>query len=174
MWRITTVAWAAQQGLRLQGDFVECGCYQGTTARAVCDSLDFASTGRAYYLYDLFDPSYEGSGSMPPQGDDPLVHVQARFAGFPNVKIIKGDVVETVRQVAPERIAFMHLDLNSAPAETAVLEVLWERMSPGAVLILDDYGWAAYAVQKAAHDAWFGARGYRVLEMATGQGMVIR
>src|SRR5574340_14084 len=56
LWRIAVVAWGARNGLRLQGDFVECACYKGTTARIVCDTLDFASQpDRRYFLYDLFD-----------------------------------------------------------------------------------------------------------------------
>ena len=43
LWRISTVLWGVRNGLRLEGDFVECACYKGTTARIVCDAVDFAS-----------------------------------------------------------------------------------------------------------------------------------
>jgi hypothetical protein len=47
-------------------------------------------------------------------------------------------------------------------------------MVPGAVLILDDYGWLGYRAQKLAEDPWFEKRGYRVLELPTGQGLLIK
>ncbi|WYX15476.1 hypothetical protein WJ974_02785 [Achromobacter xylosoxidans] len=68
----------------------------------------------------------------------------------------------------------MHLDLNNAEAEIGALDMLFDRMVPGAVLILDDYGWLYYRAQKDAEDPWFARRGYRVLELPTGQGMVIK
>jgi len=68
----------------------------------------------------------------------------------------------------------MHLDLNNADAEIGALKLLFERMVPGAVLVLDDYGWLAYRAQKLAEDPWFAQRGYRVLELPTGQGLLIK
>ena len=63
----------------------------------------------------------------------------------------------------------------SADAELAALDVLWDRMVPGAILILDDYGWSGYyAEQKFREDVFFEERGYRVVELPTGQGMVIK
>jgi hypothetical protein len=54
-------------------------------------------------------------------------------------------------------------DFNNARAEIGALEVLFDRMVPGAVLVLDDYGWLAYRAQKEAEDPWFEKIGYRVL-----------
>ena len=47
------------------------------------------------------------------------------------------------------RIAYLHIDLNQAPAEIAALEVLFDRIVPGGIVILDDYEWAmGYRRQK--------------------------
>lgn len=97
-----------------------------------------------------------------------------RFADLSNVTVSQGKVPEVLHDVAPEKIAFMHLDLNNADAEIGALEILFDRMVPGAVLILDDYGWLAYRAQKDAEDPWLAQRGYRVLELPTGQGLVIK
>ena len=58
--------------------------------------------------------------------------------------------------------------------QIGALEVLFERLSPGGILILDDYGWRAYRQQKLAEDPWFEARGYRVVPLPTGQGMLAK
>jgi O-methyltransferase len=42
------------------------------------------------------------------------------------------------------------------------------------MLVLDDYGWEGYRAQKLAEDAWLQARGFHVIELPTGQGMVIK
>ena len=97
-----------------------------------------------------------------------------RFADLPNVVVTQGRVPEVLERVVPEKIAFMHLDMNSAEAEVGALGVLWDRMVPGAMLVLDDYGWEGYRAQKLAEDAWLQARGFHVIELPTGQGMVIK
>ncbi len=112
--------------------------------------------------------------AMPEHGKALFEQVKDRFSDFSNVTVTQGKVPDVLRQVAPEKIAFMHLDMNNAEAEVGALDVLFERMVPGAILILDDYGWMGYRDQKTAEDAWFAERGYQVLEMPTGQGMVIK
>jgi hypothetical protein len=42
------------------------------------------------------------------------------------------------------------------------------------MIILDDYEWFAYRSQKLAEDPWFDERGYRVMPLPTGQGLVIK
>jgi O-methyltransferase len=176
LWRISTVVWAVRNGLRLpEGDFVECACYKGTTVRIVCDAVEFGKTGRNYYLYDLFDHDESlPHHRMPEHGDHLYKQVKALFSDLPNVTITKGRVPDVLTQVVPEKIAFLHLDLNNAKSEIGALEMLFDRLVPGAVLLLDDYGWLAYREQKLAEDPWFMARGYHVLELPTGQGMVIK
>ena len=41
-------------------------------------------------------------------------------------------------------------------------------------MVLDDYGWRGYRAQKLAEDPWLAARGYQVLELPTGQGLLFK
>lgn len=176
LWRISVVLWGFRNGLSLEGDFVECACYKGTTARIMCDTVDFGKyTDRHYYLYDLFDhdPSFPHH-AMPEHSKKLFQEVKGRFSDLNNVTVTQGKVPDVLASVAPQKIAFMHIDLNNAEAEIGALEVLFDRMVPGALLILDDYGWMGYRAQKIAEDPWLAKRGYRVLEIPTGQGLVIK
>jgi len=112
--------------------------------------------------------------AMPEHCKELYKSVKARFTDLTNVTVTQGKVPEVLADVAPEKIAFMHLDLNNADAEIGVLDVLFERMVKGAILVLDDYGWLAYREQKLAEDPWFDKWGYRVLELPTGQGLLIK
>ena len=176
VWRTAVLAWAAKAGMRRAGDFVEAGCYRGTSARILCDYLGFGGLERRYYLYDLFEHAPDSAlPLLPDHGPDLYEKVRARFADLPNVVIVKGGLPESLAVAAPERIALLHIDLNSAAAETGVLEALYDRVSDGAMIILDDYGWAGYfRPQKDAADAFFRARGNDVLELPTGQGIVTK
>ncbi|MDP2215485.1 TylF/MycF/NovP-related O-methyltransferase [Phenylobacterium sp.] len=175
LWRLVTLVWAARTALRIEGDFVECGCYKGTSARVISEVVDFVNLDRRYYLYDLFrhDDSMPHH-SMVEHSDTLVDQVRERFADMPNVTITQGRVPDSLAVAAPEKIAFMHLDLNNADAEIGALEVLFDRISPGGILILDDFGWLAYQDQLLAEVRWMAERGYHILELPTGQGMVIK
>lgn len=175
LWRTFTLAWAAKNALRIGGDLVECACYKGTSARIICDYLDFGATDRKYFLYDLFEhDSTMPHHALAEHGEGLYEKVCARFSEFPNVVVTRGRVPDSFSEAAPDAIGLLHVDLNNAEAETAVLDALFDRVLPGGVVILDDYGWLFYRRQKLAHDKWFAERGYSVLELPTGQGMVIK
>jgi O-methyltransferase len=172
VWRLSTLVWAARQVSGLEGDFVECACYRGSSVRTVMDMVDISH--RRYFLYDLFEHDETmPHGAMPEHSATLLEEVRARFPE-PNVIITQGRVPESLEIAAPEKIAFMHLDLNNREAEIGALEKLWDRIVPGGVLILDDFGWCGYMPQYVAETDWFAARGYSILELPTGQGMVIK
>lgn len=100
--------------------------------------------------------------------------VRDRFAGDPRVRVVKGYLPEAFEAGIPDRVAFLHIDLNSPQAEIGCLDVLFERVTPGGVIVFDDYGWRAFRAQKIAEDRYFAERGYSVLELPTGQGLVIK
>jgi hypothetical protein len=175
VWRTVTLAWAVRQALRVEGDFVECGCYKGTTARVLFDVAKLQDSPRKFYLYDLF---YGAEGiakhAMPEHSAELEQQVRERFSVFPNVVVTQGRVPESLAIASPDKIAFLHIDMNNLDAEIGALDALFERVSPGGVIILDDFGWVAYAAQMQAERDWFARRGYHILELPTGQGMVIK
>lgn len=173
MWRVHVFCWAARNGLSRPGDFVECGVASGALSAVMCRYLSFAEQGRTLRLFDAWDTDPRVDASA--YGGNTLAHVRNMFASYPNVRLFPGYLPDSLTPAAlPERISFLHLDLNSAEAEIACLERLFERMSPGAILLLDDFGHSGYAASHRAETAWFSARGYAVAELPTGQGIVIR
>ena len=175
VWRTAVLLWAMRNALHRDGDFVECGTYRGTTARELCDAIDIAKTGKKFWLYDVFDWS-DADKHHYLEGLDADLHAKVvrRFADLPCVKILKGYVPQSFAQGTPDKISMLHLDMNNAPAEIGALETLWDRVVPGGLVVLDDYGWVQYRPQKVAEDEFFAKRGYTVLELPTGQGLVLK
>ena len=166
------MVWAARQALRREGDFIECGCYKGTSARILVDSVDLGE--RQYFLYDIFEHNASmNHNAMPDHGEGLFAATQARFADCQNVTVIKGPVPESFSQGLPDKIAFAHIDMNNAPAEIGALEAIEDRLVPGAVIVLDDFGALPYRAQHIAETEWFAKRGVPVLELPTSQGLVI-
>jgi O-methyltransferase len=180
MWRLHVLVWCAQNALRLEGDFVECGVHRGFMTAVAAHYLDFGTRAKTWHLFDTFsgipadqlDPGHSNPAAFQVPGL--YEAVAQRFAAYPNVVVHRGRVPEVLRESAPPRVAFLHLDMNSSKAEVGALEVLYERLVPGAFVLLDDYGWCAYRQQKIAEDAFFEPRGCKILELPTGQGLVLK
>jgi hypothetical protein len=188
-WRLNTLVWAARSALHVAGDFVECGVYKGDMSWVISELVDLAGARRSFYLYDTFEgfsPKYSSEDDFPlaPQffhtADRgyriPQLYesVCRRFSEKPYVKVIKGVVPDILSEISPERIAFMHIDMNSATPEIGALELLFERVSLGAIVIFDDYGWFLHKKQKDAEDRFMAPRGQEILELPTGQGLLIK
>jgi O-methyltransferase len=184
-WNLQTVLSAAKQTLQVEGDFVELGVYRGHTTAFLADYLEFQTQPKTWFLYDTFDgipddqldEGWAEKNEAAYRGDHmaSFEDVSGRFAAFPNIKVIKGRVPEILAEPAtPDRIAFLHMDLNNATAEVAALDALFDRISPGGMIVFDDYGWAASHQQRTAEDAWFARRGLSILPLPTGQGLFFK
>lgn len=180
-WRAYVVCWAAQKGKGLAGDFVECGVNRGGYSRAAMHYVDFANLpGKKFYLVD----SYKGipeefveeenrallEGFYTECYDD----VVRTFAPFENAVVVRGVVPHVLPEVAAERVCYLSIDMNNAASEIAAAEFFWDRMSGGAVMVLDDYGFSPFIRQKHAFDAFARARGVEVLSLPTGQGLIFK
>jgi O-methyltransferase len=188
-WRYHTLIWAARSCLSVRGDYVECGVYRGDMTWMVTENVNILSAGKRFFLYDTFsglDPRFSSEADFPDaphlyalankQYKAPGIeqHVRQRFRDKEYIVVTKGVVPEVLDQTAPDQIAFLHLDLNSPRAESGALEVLFDRISTGGIVIFDDYGWKIFRKQKEAADAFMTARGQIILEMPTGQGVAIK
>jgi O-methyltransferase len=188
-WRLNTLVWAARVALQTPGDFVECGVYQGDMSWVVSELVDLTNSGRSFYLYDTFAgfaAEYSSADDFPLAPEffeaadrgykipDLYETVRDRFSGKPYVRVIRGVVPDILDTIAPNSIALLHLDLNSAAPEIGALERLFDRVSRGGVVVFDDYGWALHGRQKEAEDRFMAERGYHILELPTGQGLLIK
>jgi O-methyltransferase len=176
IWRRYVLACAAYHCVQLEGDFVECGAYTGVGVKTIVDYLGGPAFPKTFWAYDNFEHDASMlNHSMPEHSAGLYERVREKFAGYPQVRVVKGLIPEVFTSACPERIAYLHIDLNQAPAEVAALEALFDLLVPGGILVLDDYEWAGiYRSQKLAEDIWFEARKYRVMPLPTGQGIVIK
>ena len=168
-WRRYILATSAYHCLNLPGDFVECGVYQGSGLKMVIDYLGGTDFPKKVWGFDVFNNDAAPS-------EDVLPVVQGRFKSNPMVTLVKGiDKSAISKSIGKQAIAFLHIDLNNAQGELAVLELLFDQVVPGGMIILDDYEWAGgHRQQRKTLDPWFDQKGYRVLPLPTGQGLLIK
>jgi hypothetical protein len=185
-WRAHIACWAACQAMQYDGDFVECGVFVGILSATVCHYINFGRLDRSFYLFDTF-------AGIPDQGLSPEERrsaawlnrelyfdcydvAQKNFAAFPNAVLIRGILPDSLAQVADRlhRIAYLSIDLNGAHAEHKVILRLWERLIPGAVVLIDDYGFAGHDGQHAMWDAFAADKGVAIATLPTGQGLLLK
>lgn len=189
-WRVHVGLWAAANAARLDGDFVECGVNRGFLASAIMESLDWDSLGKQFYLLDTFrgiderfvSPADKASGALEKstkslasgfyvQG---IEEVRTNFSQWENVSLIEGSIPETLPQVRAKKIAYLHLDMNCSEPEIAAIQFFWDRLVPGAFVLLDDYAYHGYLSQKLAMDRFAQEKEIKILSLPTGQGLLVK
>jgi hypothetical protein len=189
-WRVHTALWAAESALHVSGDFVECGVNAGFISSAIMKRLGWNTVARRFYLIDTFAgpvlSQFSGEEVLKKRltiAEDAiragayvtdLERIRANFAEWPNALPVQGAVPEILLSLEVETVAFLHIDMNCALPERAALEFFWDRLSPGAVVLLDDYSYRGHECQREAIDEATRARDARVLSLPTGQGLIIR
>ena len=150
---------------RVPGDIVECGVWRGGSSMLAALTLMEAGDGdRELYLYDTFagmsepderDVTLSGHSALPEwrqaqRGElnewcyAPLEEVERNLRstgiGPARLHFVAGEVEETIPATAPERISVLRLDTDWYESTWHELTHLYPRLSPGGVLIVDDYG----------------------------------
>jgi hypothetical protein len=73
----------------------------------------------------------------------------------------------------PDRVAFLHIDLNNFP-EQAVVRHFWPRLTLGGVFVYDDSGFVEHDASRRAADELSQELGFSILASPTGQGIVVK
>lgn len=158
------------------GDVCEFGVAQGSTSVLIANEL--MSEGRGLHLFDSFvgmpEPTAddelkddsEGMGSIEAYAGRwayPKDLVEARLAriGFPpqRTHIHAGFIEEVLAEARglPEMVSFAYVDLDFYEPIRVTLGFLHRLLSPGAVVVVDDYDYFSTGAKKAV-DEFIAAR----------------
>jgi hypothetical protein len=181
-WRAYIVCWAAERGASLDGDFVECGVNRGGYALTVINYVNFETLPKKFYLLDTYEglveryisPEEKARGVRVGEYEACYDAVVRTFSPYKNTQIVKGPVPDTLPQVTTDKISFLSIDMNTRDPEIAAADYFWDKLSSGAVIVLDDYGWRKHYEQKIAFDEFARKRGTAVLSLPTGQGLIFK
>lgn len=178
----------------IPGAVVECGVWRGGSMHAIARALDAVGVHeRDLYLFDTYE-GMTAPGSRDRRGDGrsatdllasygkksrvwayaSLEDVQEGFRQVPypqeKLHFIKGPVEQTIPDKAPDRIAVLRLDTDWYESTAHELVHLYDRLMPGGVLLLDDYGW--WQGSREAVDEFLARTGARLYLARTGSGRV--
>lgn len=180
-WRAHVACWAASVGAQLEGDFVECGVNRGGLARTVAKYVDLDRLNKRFWLLDTYEGLDVSTLSatelerLPKWTYSPCYDDVCRtFADLRGARIIRGRVPDTLAEVDTDRVAYLSIDMNCAAPEVAAFRHFWPRLSPGAVVVLDDFGWSGHEEQRDAFKALSKELGFSLLSLPTGQAITVR
>jgi hypothetical protein len=185
-WRVHVALWCASLALSLEGDFVECGVYRGLLSTSIMSYFDWNTVNRKFFLFDTFEGVDErqltdeeiNKGTIAyfreMYKEDIYEDVVKNFAEFKDARVVKGIVPDSLSTVDIGKVSYLSIDMNSAAPEIAAVNYFWDRLSPGAPILLDDYGFINYETQKHAFDKWAKENNVQILALPTGQGLIIK
>ena len=145
------------------GDVVEFGCYVGTTSVPLGARLQ--KTNRQLHVYD----SFEGLPEKTIQDESPvgiqftageLSASKKQFiknfkqAHIPLPHITKAWFSDIEQEQVPKTIALAYLDGDYYHSILDPLRLIWPKLSPGAIVMVDDYANEALPGAARAVDEW--------------------
>lgn len=165
----------------IEGDYVECGVWKGGNILLFKKFLNNEETqNRNIYAYDTFegmtDPDendFEISTNIESKNllekdnykktntwgicslEDVKKNILTNKSDLEHINFVKGDVLKTLNNEnnIPKKISLLRLDTDWYQSTKKELEVLYERVSVGGIIIIDDYGhWGG---SKKAVDEFF-------------------
>jgi hypothetical protein len=183
--RVHQALWCASIARNYEGDFVELGTGKGFIFAALAEYMSDNGIKKHVYLIDTYvpyktDPGNGNQSESQVKSDFYAVDfacVVTAFKRYEFVQAIKGrcpEILKTLYFNSEHKIAFLHVDLNYYKAEIESLEFLWEYITPGAPILLDDYANPGRERQNFEYDSFFASKNLDILTLATGQGLVIK
>jgi O-methyltransferase len=172
---------------KIPGSIVECGVWRGGSMMAAAYALQtLGQANKNLYLFDTYEGMTQpGSIDVDLRGKPASVEFDCArrsdessdwcYASIEEVRgnllatgyspdktmLVKGKVEHTIPNLAPEQIAILRLDTDWYESTRYELVHLFPRLSPGGVLIIDDYGhWQG---SRKAADEYFAQNNIPIL-----------
>jgi len=177
--RAWTLQSLARQALKLQGDFVEAGVYQGGTARLLRRLIESSPNRRCLHLFDTFlgMPATNSEHDHHQAGDFSNTSTEAvsSFVGREGwIAYHKGLILQTFKGLESARVALSHIDVDIYQSVLDCCQFLYPRTVPGGFLLFDDYGFPSCPGARAAVDEFFRDKPEIPLVLHSGQAVVFK
>lgn len=161
----------------VKGDTAECGAFKGASSFLICRSI--VGSQKKHHIFDSFeglslpgneDSSYWKKGDL--ASNETII--QESLKDFDFVVYYKGWIPEKFHEVSKLRFSFVHLDVDLYKPTLDSLIFFYDRMSPGGIILCDDYGFTTCPGAKKAMDLFFYDKPEQIVCLPTGQGFVMR
>jgi len=170
-WMLTQLLKLAR---KVDGDSAECGAWRGGSSWLIARGLN-----RTHHVFDSFEglsPPAERDGAHFKKGDLAVSEEEfrTRMAGIPGLQIYKGWIPTRFPEIADRRFCLVHVDVDLHQPTRDSIDFFYPRLNRGGILLLDDYGFHICPGAREAADDYFRDKPEPILELPSGQGLVIK
>ncbi len=147
----------------IEGDIAEFGSYRGHSGYLMAALLAQLGASKSLYLFDTFS-----AFPREPLGIDQFwsrshpvdfAAVRAQFEAFPFVRFVQGDFTRTFDASGIERLALAYVDCDAYRSTAYLIHRIYpEVLSPGGIMVFEDYGHAQLLGSRVAVDTFFSDR----------------
>lgn len=174
---------------KIPGDIVEIGVWKGGSCMAMIQACQALGEERNVHLYDTYEgmtpPTDYDRTTFNNQHFDDFVKERGEFylcktqleevqrnlfsLQYPSQRILfhKGDICKN--KFVPHQISILRLDTDFYESTKYELETFYDSVSPGGVVIIDDYGF--WAGSRKAVDEWLVHHPSIRLQPIDGEGV---
>jgi O-methyltransferase len=138
----------------IPGDIVECGTYRGGSAIAMA-----VSTHKKVWCFDTFSGMPEVTIHDQHQKGDfttTLDEVKRNVSDYQNIILVPGEFKDTIPEARIGLLALVYLDCDLYESYWTALASFWKQLSPGGILIAEDYPHESCLGAKRACNEFFG------------------
>ena len=169
----------AQYASLIQGDVAELGVYKGGSAKLISLVFNRKALEKRVFLFDTFSgmPQTDPDKDLHSQGDfgdTSMEDVQMFLKDCNNITLLKGHFAKTFDAVADYRFCYVHVDCDIYGSVTECCRFFYPRLSPGGVMIFDDYGFISCPGAKLAVDEFFSDKREPLVYLPTGQCLMFK
>jgi hypothetical protein len=162
----------------VRGSTAECGVFEGSSSWVICSAIE--GSGRTHHLFDSFE------GLSPPQSVDGVHWHSGDLAAGEQVvadnlrpfetmiAFHKGWIPERFHEVEDEEFAFVHIDVDLHQPTFDSIAFFYPRLSPGAVLLCDDYGCTTCPGATLAIDSYLADKPEKMIALDAGGGFFLK
>lgn len=163
-----------EESLKLDGDVIECGVYRGNTTRRMGRKMTELAPSKKLFACDSFEGfpqdrildadlgpfrfrfkirrKFKHASDVPQR----LVHFfdAYRVNGY----VVKGFFSETLPKLPPRKYCFMFIDCDIYQSHLDCLNVLYDQLVPGGIIVFDDYAQSKWPGASLAVDEFFAGQ----------------
>lgn len=161
---------------RLSWDTAECWVFRGATSYLILENIDIKKT---HHIFDSFEWLSKPSSIDWEYWDESNLSagediVKENLKKFNNTKYYKWWIPTKFNEVSDVVFSFVHIDVDLYEPTKDSLEFFYPRLEKWWIIICDDYGFITCPWARKAMDEYVDENGLEILELTTGQGVIIK